>query len=147
MPGSNRYFVPSYAYHLTHRCHNREFLLRFAKDRDRYRMLLREAVLEFGVSLLDCRSVGTSGAGRSLPSFVQVADLRAAKQASRMIPRPFCIVTGIDRSLSPNELPRSDPGHQSLRRANPEFAVDGGFKRVHTNRRDNASVRGKRRRA
>ena len=53
MPRANRYFVPGYACHLTHRCHNREFLLRFAKDRDRYRMLLREGVREVEVSLLD----------------------------------------------------------------------------------------------
>lgn len=30
------------AYHLTHRCHNRDFLFRFAKDRDLYRQLLHE---------------------------------------------------------------------------------------------------------
>ena len=49
---ANRYILPGYIYHLTHRCHDRTFLLRFAKDRDRYRQRLREAVLEFQVSLL-----------------------------------------------------------------------------------------------
>jgi putative transposase len=53
MPRANRYFVPGYACHLTHRCHSREFLLRFATGRDRYRMLLREGMLEFGIALVD----------------------------------------------------------------------------------------------
>ena len=53
MPRANRYFVPGYACHLTHRCHNREFLPRFATDRDHYRMLLREGMLELRIALLD----------------------------------------------------------------------------------------------
>jgi len=38
---------------LTHRCHNRAFLLRFARDRDSYRARIREALHQFDVSLLD----------------------------------------------------------------------------------------------
>ncbi|MFO1498704.1 MAG: hypothetical protein U1G07_09975 [Verrucomicrobiota bacterium] len=30
MPRANRYFVPGKLYHLTHRCHNRRFLFKFA---------------------------------------------------------------------------------------------------------------------
>jgi putative transposase len=52
MPRGNRYIVPGYVYHLTHRCHDRKFLLKFACDRNRYRQRLREAVLELQVSLL-----------------------------------------------------------------------------------------------
>lgn len=37
MPRANRYILPSQLYHVTHRCHNRSFLLKFAKDRDDYR--------------------------------------------------------------------------------------------------------------
>jgi putative transposase len=39
--------------HLTHRCHNREFLLGFACDRDEYRERLRQAARQFAVSLLN----------------------------------------------------------------------------------------------
>ena len=53
MPRANRYFVPGYAYHLTHRCHNRQFLLRFALDRDDYRLRLRQAVGRYDLSVLD----------------------------------------------------------------------------------------------
>jgi putative transposase len=34
MPGANRYIVPGQIYHLTHRCHNQAFLLRFGIDRE-----------------------------------------------------------------------------------------------------------------
>jgi hypothetical protein len=40
VPRANRYIVPGRVYHLTHRCHDRQFLFKFARDRDRYRRLL-----------------------------------------------------------------------------------------------------------
>ena len=40
-------------FHVTHRCHNRAFLLKFARDRDAYRDKLRETLHQFEVSLLD----------------------------------------------------------------------------------------------
>jgi len=40
-------------FHITHRCHNRAFLLKFACDRDGYRAMLREQLKRFGVWLLD----------------------------------------------------------------------------------------------
>src|ERR1051326_1828562 len=52
MPRANRYILPGRVYHLTHRCHDRRFLLRFAKDRNGYRRRLREAVRGLGVSIL-----------------------------------------------------------------------------------------------
>ena len=52
MPRANRYILPGRIYHLTHRCHDRQFLLRFAKDRDGYRHRLREALRSVNASLL-----------------------------------------------------------------------------------------------
>jgi len=52
MPRSNRYILPGYVYHLTHRCHNGSFLFCFAKDRKEYRDRLRIAMTEFNVSLM-----------------------------------------------------------------------------------------------
>jgi len=52
MPRGNRYILPGYVYHLTHRCHNRSFLFKFVRDRTEYRRRLREAVREFGISIL-----------------------------------------------------------------------------------------------
>ena len=52
MPRANRYVLPGYVYHLTHRCHNGSFLFKFARDRTEYRRRLREAVKRFRISLL-----------------------------------------------------------------------------------------------
>jgi putative transposase len=52
MPRANRYIIAGHIYHLTHRCHDREFLLKFAKDRSGYRERLRQALCEKGLSLL-----------------------------------------------------------------------------------------------
>ena len=52
MPRASRYWVKGAAYHLTHRCHNRDFLLRFARDRDDYRAMLRQELQRRSVSLL-----------------------------------------------------------------------------------------------
>ena len=53
MPRANRYFIAGQIYHLTHRCHDRRFLFNFARDRNAYRLKLREAAEHFKVSLLD----------------------------------------------------------------------------------------------
>ena len=34
MPRANRYFVPGYVWHITHRCHKQEFLLMVAGEVD-----------------------------------------------------------------------------------------------------------------
>jgi len=52
MPRANRHIVPGYVYHITHRCHDRKFLLRFQRDRNSYRKWLREAVGRNPVSVL-----------------------------------------------------------------------------------------------
>jgi len=53
MARANRLRGDGGIFHLTHRCHNRAFLLKFARDRDAYRAKLREHVQQFGVSVLD----------------------------------------------------------------------------------------------
>ena len=32
MPRANRHFLPSHIWHITHRCHQRAFLLKFARQ-------------------------------------------------------------------------------------------------------------------
>ena len=53
MPRANRYFLPGYVWHITHRCHQRNFLLKFARDRRRYLRWLFEATKRFGLCVLD----------------------------------------------------------------------------------------------
>ena len=47
MPRANRYFLPDHVWHITHRCHKKEFLLKFAKDRKRWLHWLFEARKRF----------------------------------------------------------------------------------------------------
>ena len=53
MTRANRLRGTGGVFHLTHRCHNRAFLLKFACDRDAYRDLVREHLRQFKVWLLD----------------------------------------------------------------------------------------------
>ena len=46
---ANRYFLPGHVWHITHRCHQKEFLLKFSKDRQRWRHWLFEAKKRFGL--------------------------------------------------------------------------------------------------
>ena len=52
MPRANRYIVPGQIYHVTHRCHNRSFLLKYARDRNTYRAMLRDRLNRFPISVL-----------------------------------------------------------------------------------------------
>jgi putative transposase len=53
MPRANRHFLPGHIWHITHRCHQKEFLLKFARDRHRYLHWLFEAKKRFGLSVLN----------------------------------------------------------------------------------------------
>ena len=53
MPRRRRGFLDYACYHITHRCHNREFLLKFACDRDKYYELMLETNRRFKISFLD----------------------------------------------------------------------------------------------
>ena len=53
MPRANRYLLPCHVWHITHCCHKQEFLLKFAKDRQRWRHWLFEAKKRYGLSVLN----------------------------------------------------------------------------------------------
>jgi len=78
MPRANRYILPGNVCHLTHRCHNRSFLFKFAKDRTEYRKRLRAAVKEFKMGLLTycitsnhVHLLVTAAAPETISSFMQ----------------------------------------------------------------------------
>ncbi len=52
MPRANRHIQPGHTYHVTHRCHNRAFLLRFSRDRQAYREWLRDSLGRWPVQLM-----------------------------------------------------------------------------------------------
>ncbi len=53
MPRRPRYLKDNSCYHITHRCHERKFLFRFAKDRQVYVDLLRKTVKRFQIDVLN----------------------------------------------------------------------------------------------
>lgn len=53
MPRANRYFLPGFIWHITHRCHNRDFLLRFSHDKINWLHWLFEAKKRYGLRILN----------------------------------------------------------------------------------------------
>lgn len=53
MPRANRYFLSGYIWHITHRCHKKEFLLKFTRDRQRWLHWLFEAKKRYGLCVLN----------------------------------------------------------------------------------------------
>jgi len=53
MPPANRHFLPGYVWHITHRCHQKKFLLKSARERRRYLYWVFEAKKRLGLSVLD----------------------------------------------------------------------------------------------
>lgn len=91
MPRANRYILPGHVYHLTHRCHNRQFLLRFAAHRNAYREKLRQAVCKFDLSLLDysitsnhTHLLAFAEEDSQISEFIQTADGQFAQDYNRV---------------------------------------------------------------
>ena len=53
MPRANRHYIPGYVWHITHRCHKGEFLLKFPRDRRRWIQWLFEAKKRYGLCILN----------------------------------------------------------------------------------------------
>ena len=53
MARANRHHLPGYVWHITHRCHKREFLLKFEKDKKRWVNWLFESKKRFGLIILN----------------------------------------------------------------------------------------------
>jgi len=53
MPRAHRHHLPGYVWHITHRCHRRQFLLKFVRDRRAWRRWLYEARIRYRLCVLD----------------------------------------------------------------------------------------------
>jgi putative transposase len=53
MPRGNRYRLAGHVWHLTQRCHRKQFLLQFARDRRAWMKWLYESRRRFGLSVLN----------------------------------------------------------------------------------------------
>ncbi|WP_018144277.1 MULTISPECIES: transposase [unclassified Thioalkalivibrio] len=53
MPRANRHHLPGHVWHITHRCHKQELLLKFARDRRLWRYWLYQARRRYGLCVLN----------------------------------------------------------------------------------------------
>jgi len=53
MPRANRYFLPGYIWHITHRCHKKEYLFELLRDRKSWIYWLHEAKQRFNLVVLN----------------------------------------------------------------------------------------------
>lgn len=90
MPRANRHFVPNLVWHITHRCHKQEFLLKFAKDRTRWLYWLFQARRRYGLCVLNYTVTSNhvhllvldKGNGEIAPS-MQLVAARTAQEYNR----------------------------------------------------------------
>ena len=95
MPRANRYFVPGYVWHITHRCHQKEFLLKFARDRQVWIRWLFEAkkrydleVLNFTITSNHIHLLVYGGEDREvIPRSMQLVAGRTAQEYNRRMQR------------------------------------------------------------
>jgi len=61
MARAKRHYIPGQSWHLTHRCHKREFLLKFSKDRRRWLQWLYEARKRYNLTISTCLAISVNG--------------------------------------------------------------------------------------
>ena len=82
MPRANRHHLPGYVWHITHRCHGQEFLLKFRRDRRLWRYWLYQARRRYGLCVLN---------------YIVTADpvhLRVRDEGRGEIPRAMQLIAG-----------------------------------------------------
>lgn len=87
MPRAKRYHIPGYVWHITHRCHQGEFLLKFARDRRRWMHWLFEAKKRYGLCILNFTVTSNhvhllvldSGDKKTIPNSIQLIAARTAQ--------------------------------------------------------------------
>ena len=52
MARASRHYIPGFIWHITHRCHKRDFLLKFRKDRHRWTQWVYQARKRYGLEVL-----------------------------------------------------------------------------------------------
>jgi putative transposase len=88
MPRANRHYIPGHTWHITHRCHKKEFLLKFSKDRQGWLDWLFEAKKRYGIVILNYMATSNHihllihdrDGGEVIPKSVQLAAGRTAQE-------------------------------------------------------------------
>ena len=88
MARANRHYIPGCIWHITHRCHKKEFLLKFARDRSRFVTWLGEARKRFDLQVLNYSItsnhvhllVKDSGRASCIPAAIQLIAGRTGQE-------------------------------------------------------------------
>lgn len=81
MPRANRYFLPGHVWHITHRCHKQEFLLKFAQTRQRYIQRFGVEILNYAITSNHIHLiVRNRKEGNEIPGLIQLAAGRTAQK-------------------------------------------------------------------
>jgi putative transposase len=88
MARANRHYIPGHAWHITHRCRKKEFLLKFAKDRQGWIDWLFEAKKRYAIVSLNYMAtskhihllIHDRDGGEGIPKSVQLAAGRTAQE-------------------------------------------------------------------
>jgi putative transposase len=91
MSRAKRNFLPGYAWHITHRCHKREFLLKFGRDRKSWVSWLFEAKKRYRLRVLNYMATSNhihllvfdSGERNNIPRSMQLIAGRTAQEFNR----------------------------------------------------------------
>ncbi len=88
MARAKRHYLPGHVWHITHRCHKKEFLLKFARDRRRWMEWLFESKKRYGLKVLNyivtsnhIHLLVVDGAGRQvIPDSIKLIAGRTAQE-------------------------------------------------------------------
>lgn len=88
MARAKRHYIPGLIWHLTHRCHKREFLLKFARDRERWLFWLFQAKKKYNTCILNYALTSNhihllvfdKNKRRSIPSTMNLVEARTAQE-------------------------------------------------------------------
>ena len=91
MPRAHRHYIPGLVWHITHRCHQRDFLLRSLEDRERWLHWLRTSKERYGIHILNYMAtcnhihllVRDQGPERSIARSIQLTAGRTAQEHNR----------------------------------------------------------------
>ena len=88
MARAKRHYLPGHVWHITHRCHKKEFLLKLVKDRQRWLYWLFEAKKRYGFRILNYMATSNhihllvvdSGPRDTIPKSIQLIAGRTGQE-------------------------------------------------------------------
>ena len=88
MARAKRHYISGQVWHITHRCHQREFLLKFAKDKRRWIQWLFESKRRYGLTILNYVVISNhihllvvdGGERETIPKSIQLTAGRCAQE-------------------------------------------------------------------